>query len=189
MARVGALYHDIGKMKQPFIFTENQTNVNPHEGLDYVTSAKLIIDHVPEGIKIAKKYGLPNVIIDFIKTHHGTTKVEYFYRKFVKEHAEHAVDEKVFTYPGPRPRTKEQVVVMLADTVEAAVRSMPNPTEDEINDMVDKLVHAKIEGGQLDRSEITFEDVQSCVRVFKAMLLNMNHIRVAYPEPVEPKKG
>lgn len=189
MARVGALYHDIGKMKQPFIFTENQTNVNPHEGLDYVTSAKLIIDHVPEGVKIAKKYGLPNVIIDFIKTHHGTTKVEYFYRKFVKEHAEHAVDEKVFTYPGPRPRTKEQVVVMLADTVEAAVRSMPNPTEDEINDMVDKLVHAKIEGGQLDRSEITFEDVQSCVRVFKAMLLNMNHIRVAYPEPVEPKKG
>ncbi|MCO6461731.1 MAG: HDIG domain-containing protein [Saprospiraceae bacterium] len=189
MARVGALYHDIGKMKQPFIFTENQTNVNPHEGLDYVTSAKLIIDHVPEGVKIAKKYGLPNVIIDFIKTHHGTTKVEYFYRKFVKEHAEHAVDEKVFTYPGPRPRTKEQVVVMLADTVEAAVRSMPNPTEEEINDMVDKLVHAKIEGGQLDRSEITFEDVQSCVRVFKAMLLNMNHIRVAYPEPVEPKKG
>ena len=188
MARVGALYHDIGKMKQPFIYTENQTNVNPHDALDHVTSAKLIIEHVPEGVKIAKKYGLPNIIIDFIKTHHGTTKVEFFYRKFVKEHAEHAVDEKVFTYPGPRPRTKEQVIVMLADTVEAAVRSLVNPTEEEINDMVDKLIHAKIEGGQLDRSEITFEDVQTCIRVFKAMLLNMNHIRVAYPDPIEGEK-
>lgn len=182
MARVGALYHDIGKMKNPFNFTENQTNVNPHDSLDYVTSAKLIIEHVPEGVRIAKKFGLPNVIIDFIKTHHGTTKVEYFYRKFVKEHADHAVDEKVFTYPGPKPKTKEQVIVMLADTVEAAVKSLVNPSEEEINDLVDKLIQAKIEGGQLDRSEITFEDVQVCIRIFKTMLVNMSHIRIAYPE-------
>jgi len=182
MARVGALYHDIGKMKNPFNFTENQTNVNPHDSLDYVTSAKLIIEHVPEGVRIAKKFGLPNVIIDFIKTHHGTTKVEYFYRKFVKEHADHAVDEKVFTYPGPKPKTKEQVIVMLADTVEAAVKSLVNPSEEEINDLVDKLIKAKIEGGQLDRSEITFEDVQVCIRIFKTMLVNMSHIRIAYPE-------
>ncbi len=183
MARVGALYHDIGKMKAPYNFTENQTNVNPHDSLDYVTSAKLIIEHVSEGVKIAKKNGLPNVIIDFIKTHHGTTKVEYFYRKFVKEHADHAVDEKVFTYPGPRPRTKEQVVVMMADTLEAAVKSMVNPSEEEINDLVDKLIRAKIEDGQFDRSDITFEDVQTCIRIFKNMLVNMNHIRIAYPDP------
>ena len=182
MARVGALYHDIGKMKNPFNFTENQTNVNPHDALDYVTSAKIIIEHVPEGVRIGKKFGLPNVIIDFIKSHHGTTKVEYFYRKFVKEHADHAVDEKVFTYPGPKPKTKEQVIVMLADTVEAAVKSMVNPTEEDINEMVDKLIQAKIESGQLDRSEITFEDVQVCIRIFKTMLVNMNHIRVAYPD-------
>ncbi|HMY83096.1 MAG: HDIG domain-containing protein [Saprospiraceae bacterium] len=183
MARVGALYHDIGKMKAPYNFTENQTNINPHDSIDHVTSAKLIIEHVPEGVKIAKKNGLPNVIIDFIKTHHGTTKVEYFYRKFVKEHADHAVDEKVFTYPGPRPRTKEQVVVMMADTLEAAVKSLINPTEEEINDMVDKLIRAKIEDGQFDRSDITFEDVQTCIRIFKNMLVNMSHIRIAYPDP------
>ena len=122
------------------------------------------------------------MIIEFIKTHHGTTKVEYFYRKFMKEHADHPVDEKVFTYPGPKPKSKEQVIVMLADTVEAAVKSLMNPTEEEINEMVDKLIKAKIESGQLDRSEMTFEDVQVCTRIFKTMLVNMNHIRIAYPD-------
>ena len=182
MARVGALYHDIGKMKNPFNFTENQNNVNPHDSLDCEKKKKIIIEHVPEGVRIGKKFGLPSVIIEFIKTHHGTTKVEYFYRKFMKEHADHPVDEKVFTYPGPKPKSKEQVIVMLADTVEAAVKSLMNPTEEEINEMVDKLIKAKIESGQLDRSEMTFEDVQVCTRIFKTMLVNMNHIRIAYPD-------
>lgn len=190
MAKVGALYHDIGKIQNPYYFTENQSSINPHDTLDYVESAKMIIEHVTDGLRIGKKFGLPNVILSFIHSHHGTTRVEYFYRMYLKEHPDQAIDEKAFTYPGPRPKTKEQVIVMLADTVEAAVKSLPSPTEEDINDLVDKLIVYKIDTGQLDRSEITFEDVQQCSKVFKKLLINMNHIRISYPEkPAEEQVG
>ena len=176
------MYHDIGKLKNPFYFVENQTNVNPHDELEYDESAKIIIEHVPEGVRIAKKYRLPGIIIDIIKSHHGTTRTEYFYRKYLQQHSGHEIDEKVFTYPGPRPRTKEQAIVMMADTLEAAVKSLTTPTEEEIYELVDRLINEKISNGQFDRSEITFDDVQQVKKVFKIMLANMSHLRIAYPE-------
>lgn len=182
IAKVGALYHDIGKLKNPFYFVENQTNVNPHDDLEYDESAKIIIEHVPEGARIAKKNRLPAIIIDIIKSHHGTTRTEYFYRKYLQQHSGHEIDEKVFTYPGPRPRTKEQVLVMMADTLEAAVKSLTNPTEAEIYDLVDRLINEKISSGQFDRSDITFDDVQQAKKIFKIMLANMSHLRIPYPD-------
>ncbi|HQW10602.1 MAG TPA: HDIG domain-containing protein [Saprospiraceae bacterium] len=184
IAKVGALYHDIGKIKNPYYFIENQTTVNPHDSMEYEESARVIIDHVPEGVRIAKKNRLPGLIIDIIKSHHGTTRTEFFYRKYLQKHSGHEVDEKVFTYPGPRPRTKEQVLVMMADSVEAAVKSLVNPTEEDINNLVDKLIHDKMVGGQFDRSDITFDDVQQAKKIYKLMLANMSHLRIAYPDAI-----
>lgn len=182
IAKVGALYHDIGKIKHPFYFIENQQGYNPHTEMEYEESAKAIIEHVPEGVRIAKKNKLPNLIIDIIKSHHGTTRTEYFYRKYLQMHSGREVDEKVFTYPGPRPRTKEQVLVMIADTSEAAVKSLINPTEDEIYQLVDKLIEEKINAGQFDRAEITFDDIQQAKKVIKLMLTKMTHSRIEYPD-------
>jgi putative nucleotidyltransferase with HDIG domain len=182
IAKVGALYHDIGKIKNPFYFIENQQGYNPHNEMEYEESAKAIIEHVPEGVRIAKKNKLPSLIIDIIKSHHGTTRTEYFFRKYLQKHSGREVDEKVFTYPGPRPRTKEQVLVMIADTTEAAVKSLINPTEDEIHELVDKLIDEKINAGQFDRSEITFDDLQQAKKIIKLMLTKMTHSRIEYPD-------
>jgi len=152
--------------------------------MEYEESARVIIDHVPEGVRIAKKNRLPGLIIDIIKSHHGTTRTEFFYRKYLQKHSGHEVDEKVFTYPGPRPRTKEQVLVMMADSVEAAVKSLVNPTEEDINNLVDELIHDKMVGGQFDRSDITFDDVQQAKKIYKLMLANMSHLRIAYPDAI-----
>ena len=123
-----------------------------------------------------------NVVIEFIKSHHGTTKVEYFFRKLLEEHPDQIIDEKVFTYPGPKPRTKEQCIVMMADSLEAATKSLKNPTEEDIELLVDNMIKYKINEGQFDHADITFEDIYQCKKVFKTMLINMNHSRIAYPE-------
>lgn len=191
LVKVGALYHDIGKMKKPDYFVENQNGDSPHEELTSLESAKVIIEHVTEGVKMAKKQRLPKVIVDFIRTHHGTTRVEYFYRNQLKENEEAEIETEVneedFRYPGPKPRTKEEAIMMLADSIEAACRSLKNPTEERINDMIDKIVAGKISGGQLEDSRLTFRELEVCKKEFKKLMKSVHHARIEYPE--EEKKA
>lgn len=182
MVKVAALYHDVGKTLQPAFFIENQTGKNPHEGLSDLESAKVIINHVSEGVKMAKKARLPNLLIDFIRSHHGTTRTEYFYRNFVNEHPEEEVDESEFRYPGPRPRTKEETILMMADSIEAASKSLKNPTETDISELVDKIVAGKITQGQFENSRMTFRELEDCKIVFKQLLKSVYHVRIEYPE-------
>ncbi len=183
LVKVGALYHDIGKMKNPVYFIENQTtNFNPHDNLPFEESARIIISHVPEGVEMAKKYKLPDVIIDFIRTHHGTSRVEYFYRSYIKNFPEADVDENKFRYPGPLPFSKETAIVMMADTIEAASRSLKEPTEALLNELVDKLIWSKIENGQLVNADISFREVEIVKEVFKKMLKSIYHVRIEYPD-------
>ncbi len=188
LVKVAALYHDIGKMIAPLNFIENQNGQNPHDEMDETQSAKAIIDHVTEGVKMAKKEGLPWVIINFIKTHHGTTRVEYFYRNYQKNNPDETIDESLFRYPGPNPKTKEESILMVADSVEAASKSLRNPTEQSINDIVDKIVNSKIENKQFVDSELSFEELESCKRVFKKLLKSIHHVRIEYPEEIKPSK-
>ncbi len=183
MVRVGSLYHDIGKMEKPQYFIENQSSeVNPHDELPFEESARIIIDHVSKGVEMAKKAQLPDVLIDFIRTHHGTSRVEYFYQSYLKNYPEHKVEEELFRYPGPLPYSKETALVMIADTVEAASRSLKNPTAADIDQLVEKLTDQKIRQQQFIHCNLTFRDITTIKKIFKKMLNSIHHVRVAYPE-------
>lgn len=190
LVKVAALYHDIGKIKNPLFFIENQnTNFNPHDNLHYDESAKIIINHTIDGIEIAKLYRLPNIIIDFIRTHHGTSKTEYFYRKFKEQNPDIEIDEAQFRYPGPLPYSKETAILMMADTVEAASRSIKNPTENAIEELIEKLIRGKMDDDQFVNSDITFKEIKKVKRVFKKMLKSIYHVRIAYPESQKKDKA
>lgn len=181
LVRVGALYHDIGKTFNPQFFIENQTKgYNPHDGLSFEQSAQLIISHVAKGVELARKHQLPEVLIDFIRTHHGTTRVEYFYQSYLKTYPEKFVDEDVFRYPGPVPFSRETAVLMLADSVEAASRSLKEPTAESLNELVDKIVESKLNQKQLSRSNITLSDITDITEIFKDMLKSIYHVRIDY---------
>ena len=182
LVRVGALYHDIGKMDMPMYFIENQTTqVNPHDELAFEESASLIISHVSLGIKKAKKYNLPDVIIDFIRTHHGTTVVQYFYQSFLKNNPDENADEADFSYPGPKPFSKETAVLMMADSVEAAARSLAIHDAQSIERLVDVIINHQINAGQFENCDITYKDITAIKKIFKKMLNSIYHVRVAYP--------
>lgn len=187
LVRTGALYHDIGKMINPAYFTENQTpGMNPHNSLSYKESARIIISHVSEGIKIAKKYNLPQQIIEFIATHHGKGKVKYFYNSYKNQHPEENVDIADFSYPGPNPFSKETAILMMSDTVEAASRSLKEYTEESISNLVDKLIDSQMEDGLLKNSPITFQDIEITKSIFKEKLSTIYHSRIVYPELKQP---
>lgn len=182
LVRTGALYHDIGKMEMPMYFIENQANgINPHEDLNYDESAAIIIGHVIKGIEIAKKNNLPEQIIDFIRTHHGTTITAYFYRSFQNAFPDEQIDIEKFRYPGPIPFSKETAVLMMADSVEAASRSLKKYDVDSIDSIVDLIVNTQIEQNQFMNSDITFKDIYILKKIFKKKLMNVYHLRVEYP--------
>jgi putative nucleotidyltransferase with HDIG domain len=182
LVRTGALYHDIGKMEMPMFFIENQVNgMNPHEDLSFDESAGIIIAHVIQGIEIAKKNNLPEQIIDFIRTHHGTTMTAYFYRSFKKAFPEEEIDEAKFHYPGPIPFSKETAVLMMADSVEAASRSLKKYDAETIDALVEKIINSQIEQNQFANADITFKDINTLKKIFKKKVMNMYHVRVEYP--------
>jgi len=187
LVKVAALYHDIGKTLHPLNFIENQSNGNPHDEMSDLESAKAIIEHITEGEKMAKKAGLPKDITDFIMTHHGTTRVEYFYRKHLEKHPDEEVDKQLFRYPGPRPRTKEEAILMIADSVEAAAKSLKQPTEESINNLVDNIVSGKIKQEQFSDCNLSFSELETCKGVLKKLLKSIHHVRIEYPE--EKKVG
>ncbi|MDO7173679.1 HD family phosphohydrolase [Mariniflexile sp. AS56] len=181
LVRVGALYHDIGKMKNPTYFTENQsTGINPHDELSSRESARIITGHVIDGIEIAKKYNLPDRVIDFIRTHHGTSVVYYFYMQEKKDFED--VDKADFSYPGPKPFSKETAILMMCDSVEAASKSLKDPTSTKIDAFVENIIDKQIEGGQFLNANITFKEIQSIKKVLKHKLANIYHLRIEYPE-------
>lgn len=182
LVRTGALYHDIGKMENPAFFTENQSGVNPHKALSYEQSAQVVINHVYDGLKLAEKNNLPKVIKDFISTHHGTGKTKYFYVSYKNENPDKEIDEDVFTYPGPNPFSKETAILMMADSVEAASRSLPEYTEESISNLVDKIIDSQVSDGFFKYCPITFKDVATVKLVFKEKLRTIYHTRVSYPE-------
>jgi len=183
LVRTGALYHDIGKMDNNTYFIENQnTGINPHDELPPEESAGIIIGHVIKGIEKAKKHKLPDTIADFIRTHHGTTRVEYFYHEFLKESNNEEAESFEFNYPGPLPFSKETAVLMMSDAVEAASRSLKDPTEDSINDLVDQIIDNQIDQDQFINSNITFKDIKVAKRIFKKMLQSIYHVRMEYPK-------
>lgn len=181
LVRAGALYHDIGKMINPLYFIENQkTNDNPHEELTPEQSAQIIISHVLKGIEMARKHQMPEVVIDFIRTHHGTTKVDYFYNLAVKDNPDKLIDESSFKYPGPVPFSKETAVLMMADSVEASSRALKEPTEESINNLVDKIIDHKLMARQFANADITMRDITEVSKIFKAMLKSIYHVRIDY---------
>ena len=182
LVRVGALYHDIGKMTNPAFFTENQAGVNPHDALTCKESAKIIIGHVAEGVKIAEKANLPTIIKDFILTHHGRGMAKYFYIKYQNEHPDEVVDKEQFTYPGPNPFTREQALLMMADTCEAASRSLQEYTEESISSLVDRLIDAQVAAGCFKDCPITFRDIAQAKQVLTERLMSIYHTRIQYPE-------
>ncbi len=182
LVRTGALYHDIGKITNPIYFTENQSGVNPHEKMENIDSAQMIISHVTEGTKLADKYNLPNVIKDFITTHHGQGKTKYFYVQYKNAHPDEDVDDLLFTYPGPNPFTKEQAILMMADTVEAASRSLPDYTEKSIRELVDRLIDGQVAEGFFRDCPITFRDIAYAKTVLIEKLKTIYHTRLSYPE-------
>ena len=182
LVRTGALYHDIGKMVNPAFFTENQSGVNPHKSLSYEQSAQVIISHITDGLKLAEKHNLPKVIKDFISTHHGRGLTKYFYISYKNEHPDEEVDQEKFRYPGPTPFTKEQAVLMMADSVEAASRSLPEYTEESISTLVDKIIDTQVSEGYFKECPITFKDIATVKALFKEKLKTMYHTRISYPE-------
>jgi hypothetical protein len=183
LVRAGALYHDVGKTYNPRYFIENQiTGLNPHDELSYEESVGLIKGHVALGIQLAKKHNIPDAIIDFIRTHHGNRRVEYFYRNAVKDLGENAVYEEDYTYNGPIPFSRETAVLMMADSVEAASRSIARPDEDNISQLVDSIIDSQIKAEQFINSDITFRDISTTKKIFKRFLLNIYHIRIEYPK-------
>ena len=188
LVRTAALYHDIGKIQNPIYFTENQSGgVDPHEHLSYVESAQMIISHVTEGLKLADKYNLPDVIKQFISTHHGQGKAKFFYVKWKNEHPDEDIDDLLFTYPGPNPYTKEQAVLMMADSVEAASRSLPDYTEQSIRTLVNRIIDSQVADGFFRECPITFRDIQYAKTVLIEKLKTIYHTRISYPELKRPE--
>ena len=181
LVRTGALYHDIGKLSNPIYFTENQSGIDPHETLTDIESAQIIISHVTEGLKMADKYNLPQVIRDFISTHHGLGKAKFFYIRYHNEHPDEPVDDLLFTYPGPNPFTREHACLMMADTVEAASRSLPDYTEQSIRSLVERLIDTQVAEGYFRECPITFRDIQYAKTVLIEKLKTIYHTRVSYP--------
>jgi putative nucleotidyltransferase with HDIG domain len=189
LVRAGALYHDIGKIGRPNFFIENQAmGMNPHDRISNLKSAEVIIDHVKNGVKMAQKHKLPAVIIEFIATHHGTTKAKYFYLKHQEQNPDKEVDENAFAYPGPLPRSKEAAVVMLVDGIEAASRSMKEKTHENLKALIDSMIDKKIEDKQLDDSDLTFSDINTIKHTLLEKLINIYHIRIEYPDEKKRKK-
>ena len=181
LVRTGALYHDIGKLANPIYFTENQSGIDPHEMLTDIESAQYIISHVTEGLKMADKYNLPKVIRDFIATHHGQGKAKFFYIRYKNEHPDDPVDELLFTYPGPNPFTREQACLMMADSVEAASRSLADYTEQSIRELVERIVDSQVAEGYFRECPITFRDIQYAKTVLIEKLKTVYHTRISYP--------
>ena len=182
LVRTGALYHDIGKIENPVFFTENQSGVNPHTALEFAESAHIIINHVTDGLKLADKYNLPKVIRNFISSHHGVGMTKYFYISEQNAHPDTEVDKALFTYPGPNPATQEEAILMMADAVEAASRSLPEYTEESISRLVDKLIDSQVADGAFRQCPITFRDIETIKGVFKEKLKTVYHTRISYPE-------
>lgn len=181
LVRAGALHHDIGKLALPIFFIENQnTGFNPHNELSYEESAQSIISHVTNGVKLAYKHKLPESIIDFIRTHHGTSKTKYFYNRYVAENPDKPIDSTIFTYRGPRPFSRETAVVMMVDAVEAASRSLKNHSESEISKLVDNIINSQIADDQFSNSDITFKDVDKIKDLLKKKLQSIYHVRIEY---------
>lgn len=181
LVRAGALYHDIGKLNNPAFFTENQHGVNPHDALTPEQSASIVISHVKDGIKLAEKAGLPEIIRTFIREHHGAGMAKYFYYTYCKLHPEAQVDPTPFTYPGPNPRSRETSVLMMADAVEAASRSLQTHSEEAITDLVNKIIDGQIADGLHSQSTIAFRDVVAIKEIFIKHLMTIYHSRIAYP--------
>ena len=183
LVRVGALYHDIGKMKNPTYFTENQTTgINPHDELSSKESARIIIDHTLNGIEIAKKNNIPDRVIDFIRTHHGTSMVYYFYMQEQKTYPDEIINKDEFSYSGPKPFSKETAILMMCDSIEAASKSLKEPTSTKIEAFVEKIIDKQVEDGQFLNADITFKEIQSIKKVLKHKLANIYHLRIEYPE-------
>lgn len=183
LVRTGALYHDIGKMENPAFFTENQSGgVNPHKNLNYEQSAQVVISHVTDGLKLAEKHNLPKAIKDFISTHHGRGKTKFFYISWKNEHPDQEPDDSKFSYPGPNPFSKETAILMMADAVEAASRSLPEYTEESISNLVEKIIDSQMEDGYFKECPITFKDIATVKAVFKEKLKMIYHTRISYPE-------
>ncbi|MDA7596409.1 HDIG domain-containing protein [Flavobacteriales bacterium] len=181
LIRAGAIYHDIGKLKNPLFFIENQSSkFNPHDEIEYVESAQIIIDHILDGIEIAKENNLPDELIDFIRTHHGTTTVEYFHKQFINNLTEENLDESMFTYPGPKPFSKETAILMMADASEASARSLKNPTSDNIDDLIESVINKQISNEQFVNADITFKEITQLKKLFKNKLVNIHHARIEY---------
>lgn len=186
LARTGALYHDIGKVLNPAFFTENQSGVNPHDTISEERSAQIIINHVTDGLRLAEKYHLPQVIKEFIRTHHGTGLVKYFYIQYCNKHVGETVDEGAFRYPGPNPQTREQAVVMMCDSVEAASRSLKEYTEESITQLVNRIVDSQLAEGHFKECPITFRDIADAKRTLIDSLKTIYHTRISYPEIKKP---
>lgn len=186
LARTGALYHDIGKVLNPAFFTENQSGVNPHDTISEERSAQIIINHVTDGLRLAEKYHLPQVIKEFIRTHHGTGLVKYFYIQYCNKHVGEPVDEEAFRYPGPNPQTREQAVVMMCDSVEAASRSLKEYTEESITQLVNRIVDSQLAEGHFKECPITFRDIADAKRTLIDSLKTIYHTRISYPEIKKP---
>ena len=183
LARTGALYHDVGKISNPMYFTENQHGAyNPHNDLSNEESAQIIISHVTDGIELAHKHHIPERIIDFIRTHHGTRRTEYFYISEQKAHPGEEIDPTPFTYHGPEPFSRETAVLMMADSIEAASHSLKDPDEKKISDLVDNIINKQMEAGQFLNTDLTLRDIETCRKVLKKKLMSIYHVRIAYPE-------
>lgn len=186
LVRTGALYHDIGKMQNPAFFTENQNGVNPLDNMSRIDAAHIVINHVTDGLKLAEKHNLPGVIKDFISTHHGAGMTKYFYVSYRNEHPDEPIDDSLFTYPGPNPFTREQAILMMADSVEAAARSLPEYTEFSISNIVNKIVDGQLKEGYFEYCPITFHDIAMTKQVLIERLKSIYHTRVSYPELKKP---
>lgn len=186
LVRTGALYHDIGKMQNPAFFTENQNGVNPLDNMSRIDAAHIVINHVTDGLKLAEKHNLPGVIKDFISTHHGAGMTKYFYVSYCNEHPDEPIDDSLFTYPGPNPFTREQAILMMADSVEAAARSLPEYTEFSISNIVNKIVDGQLKEGYFEYCPITFHDIAMAKQVLIERLKSIYHTRVSYPELKKP---
>lgn len=185
LVRTGALYHDIGKIPNAQYFTENQSSsASPHDELSYTESAKIIIGHINDGIELAKKHRLPDIVIDFIRTHHGTSRVEYFYRKYREDHPDSEKFDS-FQYPGPKPFSKETAIVMMSDAVEASTRSLPEKSQEALSTMIDKVIDHQLTTGQLDNAAITLKEINAIREAFKKFMRGVYHVRISYPEEVK----
>ena len=181
LIRAGAIYHDIGKLKNPRYFIENQSsNFNPHDDIEFDKSASIIINHVFDGIEIAKENKLPDELIDFIRTHHGTTTVEYFYKQYITNFPDEELDRKDFTYPGPKPFSKETAILMMADSAEAAARSIKNPTAENIDNLVESVINKQLNKDQFSDADITLKEITKLKNLFKKKLVNIHHQRIEY---------